>query len=213
MNKIRLPPTIFTMPSFSHLSGLKDMTEGLFIDYLSTIAPYNIKVNLSPRGYASLLPFFEKIISGRWSDLSNGDKYNFFYQFLSGCRFSEISLLRLTYSNDFTCLSWNTLKGGLSRELRLPRHTSFGAMLFSLREHSEIQTGFKYYYRHLIKYAPFLCYYAEQKHLTATHILRHFYIQCLYSCWGIPKKDITHIMGWAQDSTIESYIDSRLFIL
>lgn len=81
----------------------------------------------------------------------------------------------------------------------------------ALLDECPIRLSYKSYYRSLRRSNGSFFHSYNLPHLTATHLIRHFYIQCLYYVMTQTKTVIQKHMGWKHKDTIESYLDLEIW--
>lgn len=140
-----------------------------------------------------------------------GDCFIFLSQLLFGCRCSEVKTITTSINGHDLDVFIFSLKGTddrvLSYDMRLPIIQTY----MRLRSLVYKPPSYKSYYRSLLKASPNLYVNLNLNHLTTTHLVRHFYIQVLYYVFGLSRQEVTNMLCWKKDETIDSYIDQNIF--
>lgn len=128
-------------------------------------------------------------------------------QMLFGIRAREYTTLHLGLRQEVLWAVVTSAKHTEDRKIIFRKLSPLLEDYWKLHEECPIRLSYKAYYRSLRRSNGSFFHSYNLPHLTATHLVRHFYVQCLYYVMTQTKTVIKKHMGWKNNETIESYLD------
>lgn len=161
--------------------------------------------------YIPYYKFFEKVFvlmtAFNKDYFRMGDWFFFLSQLLFGIRSAELKRMTCLPSKRYFEVSVHSAKGSIDRYLRFSLASPMIKLYANMHIARPMLIDYKPYYRALKRANPNFYYSIDCKHLSVTHLTRHFLCQCLKYVLRLKRVDISSFFGWFNQKTIDNYTD------
>ncbi|MBA7576327.1 hypothetical protein ES708_18166 [subsurface metagenome] len=133
-------------------------------------------------------------------------------QLLTGCRYTSLQGLSVGQAYPPLTLKVPAVKGSLPSVFIYSYPPSSLTNLLSSRRTRSYRSSYWGYRRELLHANPGFFSSFPPHHLGATHVFRYFFVQVLHYVCRVPLAELQPLLGWRREDSIESYIDSKIFL-
>lgn len=183
-----------------------------FDDYSKIVRTGFEGVNIASLHSKLFAGVYDRMLSFKPDFMTFGALRCLYLQLLTGVRFVEISGLRVKMFDDGIGFYVTSVKGTEDRVIRYRISSPMLSHLFGFLTTEVIPMSYKVYRRTLKNANPNFYNSFDNKHLCASHLARHFYVQFLSIVLRLPRGKVQSALGWHRCDTIDSYIDMSLFL-
>ncbi|MBA7679504.1 hypothetical protein ES703_87801 [subsurface metagenome] len=179
-----------------------------YVQVLSQLAEHG---SVCREMYMAYAKAWTRLFSLHWECLSPRSVSCIMAQLLTGCRVSSLPGLVISQAGSLFTLSLPRTKGGLATMFEYENPPPSLIALLALRSSWMDPISYWQYRRELAAANPNIFSNRPSGYLGCTHLFRYFFVQVLHHVLGMSLPELTKLMGWRSEDSVESYVDSSIF--
>jgi len=183
-----------------------------FREYVQLLSQLGNGGSVCREMYMAYASAWTRLFSLHWAYLTPRGISCIAAQLLTGCRVSSLPGLVISQSGTLFTLSLPRTKGGLPTMFEYENPPPSLVALLLLRSSWMDPISYAQYRRELRSANPNMFSHRSHGHLGCTHMFRHLFVQVLHHVLGLPLPELTKLMGWRSGDSVESYVDSSIFL-